>query len=589
VRENKLIRCPQCGSQFTPNGSAFVPAANGAPPALPMAIEEPSPLPEPTVRPVRPPSRPLHLSWPILAGTAVLLATLCTALGYSLPHPERSTPVVAATTPKPQDDAEPRRVQEENKKLKAQLDQVQEENKKLKAQVDQVQFDQRMAQGDAAMAVKKYEEAQQAYRKALDIFPDDPKAKAALTDAKTSLEAAGSVAARDKEDREKREAEVQRLVKDGKEAASKKQYAAAVRAFEGARLLAPADAEITKALTDAQAALDADAAEKKKLDDYRKHMAAGKAALDAQQFADAVREYAAAQELFPGDPDSADGQKRAENSVAAIKDLEKRKEAHKDLLDRANAALKDRKYDEAVASLAAALKIFPDDKATEKALKAARLARNEAKQQYAGLMEQADAALQLRRFEEAHRLYSQAAEVLPNDPAAQRGMDMAANALNDLRAGQAAYARFITQAGDAMALRRFADAARLYREALRIAPGDVIATRGLRDAQLALGEKVVAVKQFEETLQAGTQALKARQWSDAIDAFQAVLKMAPGNPDAVAGLHKARYGKAMSDGQKALVARRAQDAIDAFQTALKEIPDDPFATAGLNQARALKR
>jgi tetratricopeptide (TPR) repeat protein len=596
VPENKLVRCPQCGSQFATRSTKVIPAPNGAAATLPMAIEDPStlpmaievppPPPEPTVRPldpVQPARRSAAVSWPILAGSAVLLGTLSAALGYSL---RARVPQEASVAAPKQDEEALRRLQEENKKLKSQLD---EQRGEIQKQLRQVQFDQRMAQGDAALSAKKYPEAIQAYRKALELLPDDPKAKAALTDAKTSREAAEAVAARDKDEREKRTGEVQRLMKEGREAVGKKEYAAAVRAFEGARLLAPADTEISKALSEAQTALDADTAEKKKLDEYRKHMAAGKAALDAQQFADAVREYAAAQELFPGDPDSAQGQKSAENSMAAIKDLEKRKSAYRDLLDRGNAALKDRKYDEAVASLAAAQKIFPDDKATDKALKAARAARNEARQQYTGLVEQADAALQLRRFEEAHRLYSQAIEVLPGGTAAQRGMEVAANALNDLRAGRAGYARFITQAGEAMRLRQFAEAARLYREALRIAPGDPIALQGLRAAQAELGGPLNAAVNADAALQAGTQALKMRQYGDAIKAFEDALKLAPGNPDAVAGLRKARCGKAKADGQKALIAGRIQDAIDAFQAALKEVPDDPAATAGLNQARALKR
>jgi tetratricopeptide (TPR) repeat protein len=520
------------------------------------------------------------MSWPALAVAAILCGLVTFSAGYlARPRPQ------GTAGPAKAEEGLQQKLEEANKKLEEANKKLEDQRVAMVKELRRVPFYEKMMEGHAAMAAKKYEEAKQAYRQALDLFPDDPKATAALTDAKTSLEAASSVASRDKEDRDKRQGEVQRLLKEAAQAKEKKQYAAAVRILEDVRQLAPADMEVAKALTEAQAALDADTTEKKKLEAYKQHMTAGKAALDAQRFADAVREYTAAQELFPGDPDSAQGQKTAENSIAAIEDLEKRKAAHKELFERGTASLKDKKYDDAVASFSTALKYLPADKETEKVLNAARSARAEAKQQFTALMEQGDVAMTAKRYEQARRLYEQANDVWP-DPAAQRGMAAATKALNDLITAQDAYNRFIGQASVAMDMRRFADALRFYQEALRVAPGDLTARQGIRDAQAALGENVKAAKGFEAAMQAGNQAVKLRHYSDAVSAFEEALRIAPGNADARQGL---RYSKAMAAGQKALIARKAQEAIDAFQSALKEVPDDQAATVGLQQAKLLKR
>jgi tetratricopeptide (TPR) repeat protein len=504
--------------------------------------------------------------------------------------PERAAPP-AVVAPPDEDQgvqAVAQRLDEERKKLEQERATFEMEKRRL-------EFDRQMARGATALGTKRWEEAQEAYRAALRLFPEDDRPLTGLTEAKAAALAMEKASARDKEEREQKQAEVARLRDAAKQALAKKKYAEAVRALEGARQLAHGDQAVTQALGEAQAALEKDAAEKKKLAEYQKHMDAGKAALDAQQFADAVRAFKAAQEVIPGDGDALSGQKAAENKLAAARAQENRVAAHKDLMEKGQAAMEARRFADAVAAFTQAQKLFPADKPTVKALKSARLALAEGRQQYLDLMEQADEALQAQRWEEAHRLYTKALDVVPNDAAAQRGQQSAADILQNIRAGRSAYIRFMLQGQEAMQTFRFLDAVRSFREALRLLPGDPNALRGLRAAEAALaqagpgGAAQTPPVDLDAALKAGAAALAQRQFTTASRTFAEVLRLAPDNAAARAGLHQAKYGLAMNEGQKALLAGRPQDAIKSFEAALKEMPGDAAATAALRQARALQQ
>jgi tetratricopeptide (TPR) repeat protein len=411
-----------------------------------------------------------------------------------------------------------------------------------------------MTRGARDLAAGRYEDAVKAYGEAVKLRPDDADAVKGLVEAKTSALAAAATSAKTKEEQEKRRAEVARLLGEGKEAMERKQYAAAVQALTAAQKLDPENADVRKALEEALAAADADAGEKKKLAEYRTHMEAGRAAMTAQRFEDAVREFGAALKLLPGDATAQINLQTAQNRVAGLADAQKRQAAHADLIQQAQAALAARRLDEVVRLLEAARRLAPDDKGTQKALKAAKLELANAQEEYKRLLDQGDLALVRRRFEEAQRLYEQAAQVLPGDPAAPAKAQVAANARTDQAAALVAYQRFMTLAALDMDNQRYASAVRNYQEALRLVPGDLSAVQGLRDARAALQPPPLLVEP-----QPGRQPSQAR------------------------------YNNAMTQGRAALAANRPQEAMRWFEAALQEAPGDPAATALLQQARIRRR
>jgi tetratricopeptide (TPR) repeat protein len=447
-----------------------------------------------------------------------------------------------------------------------------------------LELDRLLIEGQAALAKKDYSAAEKAFSAALKLSPNDGEAVAGLLSARTGLDGAD----RAREGEAKRKAEVKALLEQGRKALADKRYASAVRAFEAARALAPADPDVLEGLGKARDASDADAAEKKKLADYRKHLDAGKAALEAERFTEAIREFLAAQAVLPGDEEAVNGQREAEKRIAALKDREKREAAFTALLDRARKALGDHRFAEAIGDLEAALRLFPDDREAQRALRDARQALKQAKSDYNKLVAQAETAARLGRLEEAQRLYAEAAKLLPDEPAAARGLREVERLVENARTAQAAYQRYMEQALLAMEALRYADAVAAYNEALRLVPGDIDAAEGLRRARRRMERETRGRAEFDRAMRAATNALARRQFTEAERFFNDALRVLPDDPRATRGLRDARYGRFMLEGQRALAARRKQEAIDAFQSALEEKPGDPVAQDGLRRARMLR-
>ncbi|HEY7314358.1 MAG TPA: tetratricopeptide repeat protein [Gemmataceae bacterium] len=579
--ENKKVRCPQCGASFTTPAAVNATTSTAPPPLPPQTLEDASNLRPSTRVPVWVPA--LFAGVFILGGMTVAGVYLAQPRPSVLPSlPPAEEPKTASNEGEDKRKGEDDRLAEERKK-------IDEERRQLEQEKQALAFARLMRQAEDALTKKHYAEAEKAYQEALKLRPDDADAKSGLTAAKTSALAAEAVQTHDKEERQKRETEIARLLEQGKTSMGKKEYAAAVRAFKIAKDLAPDNADVGKALEDALAAADADAGEKKKLADYQNHLDAGRAAMTAQRFDEAVREFQAALKILPDDQTAALNLKTAQNRLAAGADLAKRQDAYADLMQQAQAALKAKRPDQAIPLLKEALKLFPDDKNTQKLLRTAKLDADSAQAEYSRLMARADAAMTQQRFEEANRLYTQAAQALPGDPTASARAEQAATAATDRRAALVAYQRYMTQAGLDLENGRVAAAIRNYQEALRVIPGDANALQGLADARAAVAAGARQRAAFDALIARGAVALQKLQYAEAIGIYKEALQIAPNDARALRGLGQAKYGRAMQQGRLALQANRQQDAIRYFEEALILVPGDPTAMALLAQARIRRK
>jgi tetratricopeptide (TPR) repeat protein len=576
--ENKKVRCPQCGASFT------TPAAD--------AVFSATPPPLPAVAPIEPSavrSAGAKVWVPALFAGVFILGGMVVAGVYLAQPRSPVAPAPAVEKPKETRTNEDAKQKPDEDRLAEERRQLDEERRQLEEEKKGLAFARLMRQGEEALTKKQYTEAEKAYREALKLRPDDADAKSGLTAAKTSALAEKAVTEHTKEEQQKREAEIARLLEQGKTAMGKKEFAAAVRTFKIAKDLAPDNADVGKALDDALAAADADAGEKKKLADYQAHLDAGRAAMTAQRFDEAVREFQAALKVLPGDVTAALNLKTAQNRLAAGADLAKRQEAFADLMQRAQAALNAKRPDQAVPLLKEALKVFPDDKNARKSLQAAKLDAATAEAEYNRLLALGDAAMTRNRFEEANRLYTQAAQVLPGDPDATAKAQAAANAVTNRQAALVAYQRFMTQAALDMENLRYAGAIRNFQEALRVVPGDANALQGLADARAAVATLARQRGQYDALMLRGATALQKLQFAEAVQIYADSLRIVPNDPRALRGLSQAKYGRAMAQGRLALQANRQQDAIRHFEQALEIVPGDPTAMALLTQARIRRK
>ena len=433
----------------------------------------------------------------------------------------------------------------------------------------------------------RYDEAIRAYDAALKLFPDDAEAQRGLSEARAALAA-------EKGDADKRQAGFARFMEQGKNAMTAKQYSDAVRAFQQAVQLQPGDAAAARALTEAQTALTADEAQKQKLADYQNHMNAGQAAAAAERYADAVREYLAALRVVPGNAAALEGQRLAERRLEAIQDENKRKADFAHLVDLAGAALRNQRFQEAIDNYKAALKLYKDDPAARRGLAEAQQSLNNLNAEVARQIALGTAAMRSARFGDAILAFREALRLAPTNPVAGRGLQDAQAAFATAQTGQAAYLQLMAQGAAALQTQRFADAIQAYTSALQLMPNDPSALQGLGNARAGIavipnpGLLLPGGFDCQRELQRGLTDLTQQRFRDAIRHFKHALKLQPDSVQAASGLRQARYGDAMADGRAALNARRFGDAVRSFEEALDQFPRDPAATTALRQARTSK-
>jgi tetratricopeptide (TPR) repeat protein len=516
-------------------------------------------------------------------GALILVgAGIAAAVYFMRPRPEPQR--IAKEEPKaPKDPAADERLkksEEENKRLEQKLAALEEEKKKE-------EFKRHMDRGNEAYEAKRYDEAVAAYADALKLY-DDADAKNALIKAQSSAVAATKL----EEDRKKQREDYNRLMADGAKFVEAKAYAKAFEAFQAALIVVPNDGAAAKALKEVEGFLSEEEKQRQKLALFDFHMKNANAAMVRQDYATALQAFNVALTIVPDNPDAKKGMQAAQDRLAAAQAQATRTAQAQAEIAKGRDALRERRFDDAVAAFQKALQLMPDDRDATKGLADATALRNKAKVDYAQLMTQGDTLMQAQRFAEALASYHAALQAVPNDPKAQAGV-LAAN--QGLAAAAAAAQNapamlqaYLAQGQAALAFGRLTDAANAFRAALAISPNYPIALAGLAEVQRLVERRAARLVEITNLFKIGDQALQARQFSTAIKAYKDILQLDPDNLKAIENLREARYQKAMAEGQQLLLAKKFAEAARHFEEALREKPGDFLATNFLKQAQTGK-
>lgn len=371
------------------------------------------------------------------------------------------------------------------------------------------------------------------------------------------------------------------LAKQGQSALQDKKYTSAIEFFKLALAKNSSLNEASQGLIAAQSARERDQLDQKKIDEYTQFLEAGKAAQKAGRYADAVRDFIAAGRVVPNDAIAMQFQREAEKQLDGLMDRAEKMKEFQRLVDQANVSLRAKNYDEADKTFQRALRLYPTDATALKGQEAAQKALKSAKNEYAVWMVRGNAAAQAGRFADAALAFQEATRLLPGDETALKALRAAELAQNN----QNAYLRAMEQGSLAMTARQYPNAIVAYNEALRAAPGDTAALLGLQDAQRAFEGDALRRKDFERRAFAGLQALKTQRYADAASDFRSALKAMPRHPDSDTVRRQLNYAESMDKAVNALNARRFNDAITHFLAALDIFPNDFAANNWLRTAR----
>jgi len=557
--ETKTVACPECRATFQV-------ATTGVTAALPPP-KIPAPVPEAELIPsvATPPRSSPWLAIGVIASILLVGGGIIAAIVFTrqeAPPQTPSPPPVAVIKEKD----EPAKVDDKDRE---------------KGDKRRQEFIRLMIEGGTSLISQRYDEAASAYAEAAKLFPDDADARQKLGEAQAALAKQRQAGL----DEEKKREDAAQLVKKGQAALDEKQYAAAVDLFKLAADKNPSLTEATQGLVAAQAALQRDQLDQKRIAEYEQFILAGKAALKAGRYADAIREFVGAQRAVPNDPIAMQFQREAEKQLDGLMNRAEKQKEFQRLLEQAAAAMRAKSYEDAEKTYQRALRLFPTDATALQGVEDAQKALKLTKTEFTAWMLKGNGAAQAGRFGEAAIAFREATRLYPNDEAATRALRQAELA----QEAQNTYFRAMDAASRSMSFKQYADAIVAYNEALRASPGDFAALQGLRDAQQAFEADAGRRKEFERRATAGFQMLKAQRYSDAAVELRAALKVMRHHPQAPVVDRQADYAEAMASATQAMNARRYGDAITHFEAALREFPNDFAARNGLNRARQLNK
>ena len=550
----KLIQCLKCAHWFTP---------------LEAGIQAAKPLPViPTQTPTTKPNHRSALGLWVGAGVAAILFMGIGATGtYLFFRPAAET--VAAV--------------QETRVSEVSVDEPKVEKSKEPTEDKKVaDFKSLMSGAKFAAQLKSYEEAVAGYAEALKLFPDAADAKKNLAESKTALDAV----VKSRKDQQLAETESAALLKKGDEALGRSDFAAASEFYKQALAKTPASQEAVNKMVAVQGrvvrAAPAGEDEKKKLEDFDKHILAGKAALKANKTVEAIQEITAAARILPDDPLPPELLKEAEKQIAQAKNDNNKKDDLQQMLTQASGLKNLKKWDEAKAAYEQVLRLAPGDPTAIKGLQdvAAGLqaTQSDVDRQLKGAYDNLIAG----RIDQAIQQYRDIARNYPSNASAQQALQAAELVLRNRNL----YYQTLGLASQSMQSLRFGDAIQFYSTILQSVPGDSYVLGLLREAQRLLDLQMRAKREYDAIINQSIGQMRAQRYTEAARGFTMALQMSkPPLTVDPALVNMIRYSEAMAAGDAALKSGRWADAVNFFTQALNANPNDPMAMVGLTRAR----
>jgi tetratricopeptide (TPR) repeat protein len=367
----------------------------------------------------------------------------------------------------------------------------------------QVEYARLMKQGKAALAGRHYAAAARAFEVAILMKPGDSGAEAALNQAKEGL-------AKD-EHEQKVQDEFQVHMTAGRALMVAQRYAEAMREFVAAKRLIPNDEEAGNQLQTAEKRLAAVQGQNQNQARFAQLMKQAGNAMDNKRYKEAVDKYQAARKIEPNDQDAKDGLTQARKAFARARGQ------YAQLMAAGQAAANAMRANEAVQDFQAALQLFPGDDAATLALQnAQQLVGNVVGTQalYDLCMIQGNRLFQAKRYGDAALAYWEALQLVPWDLDAAQGLIDSQNALNTVTvAAQSKYNQQMQAAAAAYARGRYSDAITILNSVLQAYPNDPKAQSALQQSQYKLhmvtGARYYAAGQYANAVTEFKAALTA--------------------------------------------------------------------------------
>jgi tetratricopeptide (TPR) repeat protein len=409
----------------------------------------------------------------------------------------------------------------------------------------EAEFNRLLAAGDANVSGQKYPEAIGNFKAALAIKVGDKIASDKLANAEKLLAQANA-------DKAKQEAEFNRLLAAGDVNVTDQKYSEAIGNFKGALAIKVGDKIASDKLANAEKLLAQANADKAKQEaEFNRLLAAGDANVAGQKYPEAIGNFKAALAIKVGDKIATDKLANSEKLLAqANADKAKQEAEFNRLLAAGDVNVSGQKYPEAIGNFKGALAIKVGDKiASDKLANAEKLLAqanaDKAKQEaeFNRLLAAGDANVSGQKYPEAIENFKGALVIKTGDKIASGKLANAEKLLaqaNADKAKQEAEFNRLLAAGDVNVTdQKYPEAIGNFKDALKIMPGNQVATSKLSEAEKLLAlfladklkketeQKLLAEKEkkYKMTIARADELFAAKTYLDARNQYKEAIKI----------------------------------------------------------------
>lgn len=341
-----------------------------------------------------------------------------------------------------------------------------------------------IAEGDSYFTQEKYEMAKSAYLRALEIRPDDEYASGRIRRVDELL----SLKLQQAKDRERTEGQYAGLISDADAEFGNKNYETARRIYQEALAIFPDKAypqekidEIDRLLGERTRLLEAqtreqafqDSIQKAREAAYLKEIEAGNNAVDENNFDIGIAHYNEALKIWP------EKQEQVAKLIAQATELKRLynelRQKYADAIEKANEYFKNHDFENAALFYTQAADIMPDEPYPNEQLRQIDELLKERIQAYNDVIKSAKEFFDNRDYEKAYQKYSEALGIMANDEYATAQIKRAKAFLDEQKAlasqreaNEKAYAAIIKEADAAFDAREFINAKMKYETALTL-------------------------------------------------------------------------------------------------------------------------
>ncbi|WP_158276097.1 carboxypeptidase regulatory-like domain-containing protein [Brumimicrobium oceani] len=406
------------------------------------------------------------------------------------------------------------------------------------------EYNAKMEAAEEFASAEEYEKALESFKAALSIKTGDATATARVSDMQAKLDELAQA--------ENLNQEYSEAMKLGKTAMENKDYSAAVKAFDDALIVLPADAEATTLKEQAKAKIAELQAEE---EEYKAFVESALAKYDEAiaednniaKLEEAKSIFGSAQNIRPEAslPQTKIVEidnllRKIEEEAAASNQTEENERLYKEQLELAKVAVQGEKYENAIAFLKEAQRIkpeetFPTTEITKyQAILDNASAAKELEANYISLIEKADVAFANSDYQNSIELYNEALnlkqnEVYPKEQIAKAEEGITNKALNE---AEEEYQNFMEKANAQFENKDFENALTSYQSALSVKENDSDAKDKIDETQQILDNLLKAKKaseslkqQFDQLIADADQLFKGEKYSEATSAYRNALKI----------------------------------------------------------------